>query len=101
MWRNIPGVGADYLITYIKILIEFFKSYKVSLNNAGTELVIGSDPDDPDARVHVVDDMELNINLDFPEYASVREEISPTVNLEYSDRIQIREALKLDYEYED
>lgn len=51
LFYDFPGVSGEYLLEYLFTMINFFKSYKVVLDNMSTEFNFGKSDDDPGANL--------------------------------------------------
>lgn len=96
IYSNFPGISKEYLLEYLFTMINFFKSYKILLNNMYIVFNIG-DPDTNYIKPNDVQSMQTKLNkLD---YNSIRESKGSTISLNKQNSIKTREHIQITYSY--
>lgn len=96
IYSQFPGVSAEYLLQYLFTMINFFKSYKVILNEMNINMTI-DDPDEENMRFH--DKMAMTVNFPVGEYVKPQDKMAMNVTNKYNDEIGFREKIQFGYYY--
>lgn len=90
IYNQLPGVSKEYILQYLFTMINFFKSYKIILKQMNVQFII----DDPNtSSIKIYDKQKMQIHLRKPDYITITESKSSTVNLKKSETIGIREKV--------
>ena len=101
IYKQFPGISQEYLMEYLFTIINFFKSYKVILNQMTVSFNIGTNPDDPDAYIKPNDVITMRVHTKKIEYLdSIREAPHMNIKLTKQDKINVRENLLFKYTYD-
>ena len=92
LYYNFPGAG-EYLAEYVFLIINFFKSYKVVFTQITTNLDMTKQS--PDNTVKIYDYTNKLINLEKPDYITVRDSPDWVSDLPKIDKMYFREKLWL------
>lgn len=80
IFDKFPGVSETSLMEYIYTIINFFKSFKITLRSKGDFITFSSkDPYINSIRPH--DDMDINVHLNKPDYVYLEEKASPLIHI--------------------
>jgi hypothetical protein len=94
IYSQFPGVSGEYVLRYLFTMINFFKSYKVVLNQMNVQLIID---DKSQNTIRPYDTQAMQIHLEKPDYINIVESKSSSVSLIKSDSIEIKEKLSFSY----
>lgn len=82
IFSNLPGVSGEYLLEYLFTMINFFKSYKVVLNNMSTEFSFGNSDDDPMSNLlRPTDITNMQIHNRYLQYITLNEKPNMDIKL--------------------
>ena len=94
LYMQFPGMSAEYILQYLFTMINFFKSYKVVLNEMNINFVI-DDPNINNLRFH--DKQAMTISLDKPDYINMKSVKSSNVELKKEDNLGFKEKVEFTY----
>ena len=90
IYYNFPGFG-EYLAEYLFTMINFFKSYKVIFNQITTNLDLKGQT--PDNTIKIYDHIDKKVELNKPDYITVRDSPVWEVLENYEERMYFREKI--------
>lgn len=94
LYSQFPGVSGQYVLQYLFTMINFFKSYKVVLNQMNIQFIID---DKNQNTIRPYDTKAMQIHLDKPDYINLTESKASSVTLHKNDSIGIKEKLSFSY----
>ena len=97
VYWELPGISGDYLVQYLYLMINFFKSYKVEWIPGGegsTEINFDGEDEYLIRPIDNIDAMEVTIDMD--NYIRIKEDFDYDIEDSLDDRVEIRESFWLD-----
>ena len=97
VYWELPGISGDYLVQYLYLMINFFKSYKVEWIPGGegsTEINFDGEDEYLIRPIDNIDAMEVTIDMD--NYIRIKEDFDYDMEDSLDDRVEIRESFWLD-----
>ena len=98
VYSQFPGVSGEYVLQYLFTMINFFKSYKVVLNQMNIQYICNNKTQN---TLRPYDTQSMQIHLDKPDYINIIETKDSGINLIKTDNIGIKEKLSFSYYQED
>ena len=100
IYWELPGITGDYLVQYLYLMINFFKSYKVEWIPGGegaTEIDFGAPGDEDEYLIRPVDNIDaMEVTIEMDNYVRIKEDFDYDIEDALDDRVEIREAFWLD-----
>lgn len=96
IYSQLPGVSGEYVLQYLFTMINFFKSYKVVLNQMNIQYVLN---DAAHNTIHPYDTQAMQIHLEKPDYITMVDGKASSVSLIKTDNIEVKEKLSFSYYY--
>lgn len=101
IYTQLPGVAQEYMMEYLFTIINFFKSYKVIMNQMTISFNIGQNKNDPDSYIRPNDLTFMNVYTKKIDYMdTMREAPHMDIKLIKDERIKLKENLMFDYTYD-
>lgn len=98
IYDKFPGVSQEALMNYVFIMINFFKSYKITLRSKG-DYINFSLKDPSMTAIMISDKIDTRVYLDKLEYFYFEEEKFNTTSTMLNDSINIKEKLTIEKSY--
>ena len=103
VYWELPGITGDYLVQYLYLMINFFKSYKVEWIPGGdgaTEIEFGGEGDEDEYLIRPIDNIDaMEVTIEMDNYVRIKEDFDYDIEDALDDRVEIREALWLDKKF--
>jgi hypothetical protein len=94
IYNHLPGTSGEYILQYLFTMINFFKSYKVVLNQMNIQYNLD---DKNQNTIRIYDTQAMTISLNKPDYITINESKSSTNTLKKSETIGFKEKISFSY----
>ena len=94
IYNQYPGVSKEYILQYLFMMINFFKSYKVVLKQMTVQFILD---DENQNSIKIYDTQKMQVHLKKPDYITITDGKASIITLDKDDSIGVKEKLNRSY----